>query len=239
MGAVHRPALARRSPNERSQMGFRSDDEGGVSAVTSLALATQRFLAHVVSSPRWSFQHRVAAMLGCAELPGRSELAGLRPLTRFLIIGLVAWIGLIALVTVLAVASVEMSAINFPSWLGARVSASSSREMRPPSSFENILQRPLFSRSRQAAAAAPVASLPSPSPSPAPVLDPSIALKGVFINGASAKAFLTSAQNPLGGWFQINDEIAGWRIVAVKPDRIVLDGQNQKLTLPLSNSSAK
>jgi len=237
MGAVHRPATARRSPNERSEMGFRSDDEGGVTAVTSLALVTQRFLAHVVSSPRWSFQHRVAAMLGCSELPGRSELAGLRPSTRFLIIGLVAWIGLVALVTVLAVASVEMSAISFPSWLGARVSASSSREMRPSSSFENILQRPLFSRSRQAAAAAPVASLPSPSP--APVLDRNLALKGVFINGASAKAFLTSAQNPLGSWFQVNDEIVGWRIVAVKPDRIVLDGQNQKLTLPLSNSSAK
>ena len=209
---------------------------GGL-APTSLALATQRLFAHIVSSPRRSFASRVAVILGRAELPGRGELAGLRPATRFLIVGLTVWIGLVGLATVIAVASVEMSTMNLPAWLGTRASASPSVETRSAAGFENILQRPLFSRSRQAASAK-VPTMPPPS---LPVrLDQNITLKGVFMNGALAKAFLTSAQNPVGVWVQANEEIAGWRVVAVKQDQVLLDAQNEKLVIPLAvNGGAK
>lgn len=207
---------------------------GGL-ALTSLALAAQRLFARIVSSPRRSFASRVAVILGRAELPGRGELAGLRPATRFLIVGLTVWIGLVGLATVIAVASVEMSTMNLPAWLGTRASASPSVETRSAAGFENILQRPLFSRSRQAASAE-VPTMPS-----LPVrLDQNITLKGVFMNGALAKAFLTSAQNPVGVWVQANEEIAGWRVVAVKQDQVLLDAQNEKLVIPLAiNGGAK
>jgi hypothetical protein len=190
-----------------------------------------------VSSPRRSVASRLAAMLGLAELPRRAELAGLRPATRVLIVVLVAWIGLVGLVTVIALTSVEMSTMNFYAWFGAPASASPSTEIRPPESFENILQRPLFSRSRQAAS---VAVSPPEPPSPTMLLDQNITLKGVIISGSLAKAFLTSTQTPLGMWVQADDEIAGWRVVAVKPDRVLLDARNQKLQVQLSiNGRAK
>ena len=202
-----------------------------------LPLATQRLFAHMVSSRRRSFASRLAVMLGRAELPGRGELAGLRPATRLLIVGLTAWMGLVGLVTVIAVASVEISAMSFPAWFGSRASASPSTEIRSAAGFENILLRPLFSRSRQVAASVTV-SVPSP-PMPA-TPDQNITLKGVFISGVFAKAFLTSAQNPLGAWVQVDEEIAGWRVVAVKPDQVLLDAQNEKLVTPLTvNNGAK
>jgi hypothetical protein len=198
--------------------------------MTSLVLATRRLFAHIVSSPRRSFASRLAAILGRAELPRRAELAGLRPATRFLIVGLTAWIGIVGLATVIAVASVEMSTMSFSTWFGARASAAPNTESRFPAGFENILQRPLFSRSRQGATVA----VSVPPALPVVTLDQSITLKGVFINGALAKAFLTSAQNPLGVWVQANEEIAGWRLVAVKPDQVWLDAQSEKLVIPLS-----
>ena len=205
--------------------------------MTSFSMATQRVFAHVVGSSRHSVAYYLAALLGRSRFPGRDELAGLRPQTRFLIIGLLAWIGLVGLVTVVASASVEMSTMEFPTWFVARASTSAANETQPQSGFENILQRPLFSRTRQGAAP-PQAYVASPPPPPL-MLDRGLVLKGVFINGPSAKAFLTSAQNPLGTWVRAGDEIAGWRVVAVKPDQVVLDGQNQKLVIPLSNSSPR
>ena len=203
-------------------------------AVASLPLAAQRLFARIVNSPRRSLASRVALFLGRAELPGRADLAVLRPATRFLILGLATWIGLVAFVTVIAVASVEISAIRFPVWFETRASART--EIRPPASFENILQRPLFSRSRHA----PVVDDPPPAPLPAPLvtLDHDVTLRGVFINLPQAKAFLTSAQNPLGVWVQAGEEIAGWRVVAIKPDQVSLEAPSEKLAVPLTVAGA-
>jgi hypothetical protein len=204
-----------------------------VLGVTSLPLATQRLFAHIVGSPRRSFAF---TMLGRAELPGRAELAGLRPATRLLIVGLAAWICLVGLATVVAIACVEMSSLSLPAWFGARTSPTSNTAVHSPAGFESILSRPLFSRNRQDAPAA----VPAPPPPPAVMLDQNITLKGVFMSGAVAKAFLISAQNPLGVWVQANDEVAGWRVVAVKPDQVLLDAQNEKLVIPLKiNGTAK
>jgi hypothetical protein len=204
--------------------------------VTYWPLSTQHLFAYISRSPRRSFQSRMSVILGRADLPSRSELARLRPATRLLIAGLTAWIALVLLATMIAIGSVEMSTMSFSAWLGARASAAPNPEIRPPARFDNILERPLFSRSRQ--------PLPSTTalapPSPSVMLDRSITLKGVFINGALAKAFLTSSQNPLGVWVRTNEEIAGWRVVAVKPDQVVLDAQSEKFVIPLgTNGGAK
>jgi ribosome-associated protein YbcJ (S4-like RNA binding protein) len=203
--------------------------------MTSLPLAAQRRLSQLVSSPGRVIAARLAAILGRAKLPTREEFAALRPATRALMAGLAVWIGLVGLVTLIAVASVAMSTISFPTWLGARASSSRTSEVRSPASFENIAQRPLFSRSRQGVIPATVVA---PSVSPV-ALDPGISLKGVFISGGLAKAFLLSGQNPLGTWVEANGEIEGWRIVAIKPGEVVLDGQNEKLVVPLNVSGGK
>jgi hypothetical protein len=80
-----------------------------------------------------------------------------------------------------------------------------------------------------------VAALPLPPPPPPVVaVDRGITLKGVFINGPEAKAFLISTQNPLGAWSQAGEEIAGWRIVAIEPDQVTLEGHHEKLIVPSS-----
>jgi hypothetical protein len=177
-------------------------------------------------------------LLGRADLPSRSEFAELRPATRVLITGLAAWIGLVGAVTVIAVISVEMSAVSVPAWLSTRGPASKGGATRAAASFENIVQRPLFSRNRQVVVAPEPASAPPPA-LPTLTLDQGITLKGVFVNEGFAKAFLLTTQNPVGVWVQVNEEINGWRVAAVLPDQVVLEGQNQKLVVPLNVSGGR
>lgn len=184
------------------------------------------------------FVSRLASLLDRPDFPGRAEFARLRPAMRFLMIVLTAWIGLIVLATIFAVAAVEMSTISVPGWFSARASASTRNEIRPSTGFDAILQRPLFSRSRQAAAIA-VGDAP-PSSVPITTLDQSVTLKGVYINGKVAKAFLISTQDPLGVWVQVDEEIAGWRVVAIKPEQVLLNSQSEKLEVLLgAGGSAK
>ena len=64
-------------------------------------------------------------------------------------------------------------------------------------------------------------------------------LKGVFLNGATAKVFMATAQNPLGEWFQVNENLAGWRIAEIQPEYAVLEGPGGKLVVPLSINAAR
>ena len=60
-----------------------------------------------------------------------------------------------------------------------------------------------------------------------------VALNGVFISDGVAKAFLITTQSPVGVWVQVNGQIDGWRVAAVTPEHVVLEGQSEKLTVPL------
>lgn len=179
----------------------------------------------------------IAALLGRSELPSFGEVAALRPATRVLLAGFSGGIILAFLITVAAVVSVEMSAVSLPEWLGPPSSAARGAAARPPASLENILQRPLFSRSRQGVTLAP-APVPAAAPT-AVLLDQDIMLKGVFINGALAKAFMLSSQNPLGAWVQAGEAISGWKVLGVQPDYVLLEGQGEKRAVQLHAGSAK
>ena len=203
-------------------------------SIASLAVVFRR-LAPALASPRRIVTSRLAAMLGRTELPGRDELAALRPASRVLLVGLAAWIAMVVVVTVIAVAWVGLSTMSLPAWFDPRGTASAAVKTRSHASFDNIVQRPLFSRARQVAVVTAVALPPSPPPRPSTALDRGIILKGVFINGAQAKAFLVSQQNPIGAWVRAGDNIAGWKVVSLKPDEVVLEGQNEKLAVSLSN----
>ena len=189
--------------------------------------AARGTLGRLAGALQRSLASSVAALLGRAHLPGRSELAALRPPTRALLIGFAGWIVLAVLVTLAAVISVEMSAVSMPEWFGVPSSGSRAASARSPANFENIVQRPLFARNRQGMVQAPV-PLQAPPPPPASTLDRDVTLKGVFISGSIAKAFLLSPQNPLGLWVQAGEDIAGWNVVAVQPDQVILQGQGEK-----------
>ena len=190
--------------------------------------------AAAVLPRRWASSW-LAALLGRSELPGMGDLIALRPATRVLLAGFSGWIVMVLAVTVAALVSVEMSAVSLPEWLPS--SASRGAAARPLASLDNIVQRPLFSRNRQGA---PPVSAPVLAAAPAPaMLDQDISLKGVFISGPLAKAFLLSSQNPLGIWVQADEEISGWKVVSVQPDQVILQGQGEKRTVQLHAGGAK
>lgn len=198
-----------------------------------LAADSPAALLSVAGSPRRLAASWMAVLLGRTELPAMAEISALRPATRALLAGFSGWIVLVLLVTLAAIVSVEMSAVSLPQWWGASSSAARGVAGRPPSSFDNIVQRPLFSRRRQGVSVAPL-PVPLPPPPPLPsTLDHDISLKGVFISGPLAKAFLRSAQYPLGVWVQVDEGISGWKVLAVQPDQVILQGQGEKRSLPL------
>ena len=155
--------------------------------MTSLAQMVQLRLSGMAGSPRQFVAARLAAMLGRTDLPSRSELTALRPATRVLILGFAAWIGLAGVMTLSAVISLELSTVTAPTWFGSRSPAAKASDARAAAGFENIVQRPLFSRNRQGFVAAEPAAAP---PLPVATLDAGITLKGVFMSDGVAKAFL-------------------------------------------------
>ena len=193
--------------------------------------------ARVAGTLRRLLASWTAAMLGRTELPRMVEITALRPPTRALLAGFSGWIVLVVMTTVLAMVSVQMSAISLPEWLGAPSSASQGATGRSSASFENIVHRPLFSRSRQGITLA-LAPVPPPAPTPS-TLDQDLTLKGVFISGPFAKAFILTSQNPLGVWVQTDEEISGWKVLTVQPDQVVLQAQGEKRTLQLHAGGAK
>jgi hypothetical protein len=201
--------------------------------MTSLAQMVQLRLSGMAGSPRQFAAARLAAMLGRTDLPSRSELTALRPATRVLILGFAAWIGLVGVMTLSAVISVELSTVTAPTWFGSRSPAAKASDARAAAGFENIVQRPLFLRNRQGFVAAEPAAAPPP---PMATLDSGMTLKGVFMSEGVAKVFLVTTQNPLGVWVQLNGQIDGWRVAAVTPEHVVLEGQSEKLTVPLHAS---
>jgi hypothetical protein len=206
----------------------------GLTAWTAALPPAPGLMASIAGSPR-----RLAAVwLGRTDLPGLAEVAALRPATRVLLAGFSGWIVLVLMVTLAAVMSVEMSAISLPEWLSAPSSGARAAAAQSPASFENIVQRPLFSRSRQGMTT--LAAVPMPAtPSPPSTLDQDITLKGIFISGPLAKAFLLSSQNPLGIWVQTDEEVSGWKVLAVQPDQVVLQGQGGKRIVQLHPGGAK
>lgn len=173
----------------------------------------------------------LSAVLGRERLPRRTEFAALRPVTRVLMTGLSGWIVSVLLVTMFALLYVQFLRFNGNGWLSERETSTGSARIRAPSAYDNIVKRPLFARSRQAEAVAVMAVVPMP---PQPVLDQNIRLKGVFMSEGVAKAFLIAGQDPIGVWVSIDGEINGWRVIAIQPDQIVLDGNDQRLVVPLT-----
>ncbi|MCP3442030.1 hypothetical protein [Bradyrhizobium sp. CCGUVB14] len=168
------------------------------------------------------------------QIPSERELKSVAPLRRGLLLGLAALTALAVIAPIVAIVSLEF-AIASQSASGSGGRAPVGRESRGAGSYENILQRPLFSRNRQLlAVAAPPVVVDAPASSARVMLDPSVALRGVFMNGDQAKAFLTSSDHPVGTWIALNEQWSGWRLSEVKPNEIVLEADGERQTLALT-----
>ena len=98
-------------------------------------------------------------------------------------------------------------------------------------SLAPILDRPLFSPSRRPEAAAP---LTPPAP-PAPARrDRQITLKGVFIDGPEAKAFVTSADRPEGAWVSRGGTVNGWRVAAVLAGEVRFEAEGEAFSASMA-----
>lgn len=169
------------------------------------------------------------------QIPSRRELKFVTPIRRGLLLGLGAMTGLAVVVPIVAIVSLELAIASQSAFGSSGGRASMGRENHGAGTDENILQRPLFSRSRQAAVvAAPLPIGDAPVPPARTMLDPSVALRGVFMNGERAKAFLTSSDNPVGVWIALNEQWSGWRLSEVKPNEVVLEADGERQTLQLT-----
>lgn len=178
-------------------------------------------------------------LLGRSGLPTLQELVGLRGPVRVLVAGLSTWIGLVGFVLIAAIVWVELSTINLPVWLRSTGVRGRNAESRASQDFSNIMQRPLFLRSRQIVSVEPPPEAPTPQPITPAGPDMSIVLRGVFINGEVAKAFLISSGNPTGIWAQTNEEVAGWRVIEIQPGQVLLGGYGQHMAVQYSPSAGK
>ena len=165
------------------------------------------------------------------------ELTRLPAFARVVLFGLIGWSGVAAAATLGGLLIIEIAARS-----AAPVAAKEARAAKlERGNGDAVLQRPVFSRTRQPAL--PVLALPqAPSlpPPPLPALTPrdsELRLKGVFINAPMAKAFLISAQNPSGAWVRPEEVFGGWKLVTVRPGEIELEGGGERITVPLGTST--
>ena len=168
-------------------------------------------------------------------IPSAREFQSVTSLRRGLLLGLAVLTTFMAIAPIVAIVSLEIAIANQSAPGSRGGGALASREGPGVSIFENILQRPLFSRNRQLfAVAAPQPMIGTQAPPTRTMLDPSVALRGVFMNGERAKVFLTSSDNPVGGWIALNEQWSGWRLAEIKPNEIVLEAEGERQTLPLN-----
>lgn len=161
--------------------------------------------------------------------------------TRVVLFALIGWSVIALAATVTELLGIEIAARSL-----APVAAKEARATKlERGGGEAILQRPLFSRTRQVplpvAAFPPAPALPPPPPAPLPALvarDSDLRLKGVFMNAPMVKAFLLSAQNTTGAWVKPEEVFGGWKLVAVRPSEIELESGGERLTVPLGTDSS-
>lgn len=147
---------------------------------------------------------------------------------QFVLLGLVSWVCLTVLTSLVSIIFLtwdrhDAGTLNTKAALPKEVPYAST-------DFDAILQRPLFSRSRQRS----LTSEESPASRLAVDVLPQVVLKGVYIGGARSKAFLTGQQNPAGSWLGTGDEIDGWQIAAIEPSQVILRANTQQTAIEMS-----
>jgi len=169
-----------------------------------------------------------ALMLGVDKGRLRAEVAAMRAGSRVVLCALLIFITCAVAATFVILVSLASSA-SLPADVGEQ--NGSDVATSAPRNDDAIVARPVFSKSRQPAAA-PTETIR------AAVVDRQINLRGVFINGTVAKAYMLSPQTPLGAWRKRGEDFEGWRVENVAPDRVTLTSQAERMVVPLTVAGA-
>ena len=97
----------------------------------------------------------------------------------------------------------------------------------PPDAFDAINARPLFKPDRK-----PVPTAAETAAAPAP--PPTVSLIGVIIDGQRQLAVLRVPESPLAVSASVGDQVQGWRVTAIYPDRVVLRLNTTEITVGLN-----
>jgi hypothetical protein len=160
------------------------------------------------------------------------EFSRLPAAARVLLFVLLGWSGIAFAAILSELLTIEIAARSLSPVVATEARAAKLER----SNGDAILQRPVFSRTRQAAlpviarpqSPPPIASLPALA-----ARDSELRLKGVFMNAPMAKAFLVSAQNPAGAWVKPEEMFGGWKLIAVRPSDIELENGGERVTVTL------
>lgn len=172
------------------------------------------------------------AMFLRSDLPTRQELSAISPARRGLLIILTALIAISIAGPVATIALTELADAVQAALSGPGDAEPAGAADHAAGAYDNILQRPLMARTRQGRVveAAPVAVPVMP---PVNTADPGFVLRGVFIDGERDKAFIVSSEDSAGSWVALNDQIAGWRLVELRPNEAVVEAQGARQALQL------
>jgi hypothetical protein len=112
----------------------------------------------------------------------------------------------------------------------------------PQHNFVETFARPVFSPLRRPfAPSAPEGPEPAPEPiaaAPPPAMEvppdaSGLALKGVMLGDATAKALIAAPEEPDGRWFAVGETIRGFRLSSISDASVILSGGEQPLVLQL------
>jgi hypothetical protein len=158
-----------------------------------------------------------------------------RPLMLSALLGALAILGLVN--WHLYSTQVDISPLAPPSRAGEgkdakEIDLATRLDDKPLIVFEETVQRPLFNADRK-----PIERNKQVAEAPAAVaLETGMQLVGIVKSaGASGRALIRFAGEPMGKWVPEGETVNGWHVVAVKTSSVVLEGngQTQELKLPL------
>jgi hypothetical protein len=129
--------------------------------------------------------------------------------------------------------SEDQVAFEEPGWTPRLPSLEDSRTPTTASvSYQEILARPIFSRSR-APFVPPAPPTLKPASPPVAFTDPGFVLGGVMVNGLLKKAYLFQKTDKSGTWVGEGDDFIGWRVQSITTDAAKLQKETHVIEVHL------
>lgn len=146
----------------------------------------------------------------------RSRLSPLAIASLMVLAAVDSWLGLVVVGQLAGDSTTDIIATGTPPhWT---LSVNEIAPPKPIDAYEQIVQRPVFFKTRE-----PYVPPPSPPPAPLPVaapppppVDPGLTLAGVTIAAGIRKAYFVSKLDTRGAWVSEGESIMGWTLESVR-----------------------
>jgi hypothetical protein len=149
-----------------------------------------------------------------------------------IVLGLNIWLLAAIATEVVSDRAVNTDKVDWNLNLAASVGNVASR--KPIEGYRQLLEHPVFFKSR-----APFVPVPKPPPPvliaapPPPVVDPGLVLGGVMIKSDVKKAYVFSRAGTSGAWTSEGDEFMGWQIRSINRTGVKLEQKDRSIDLQL------